>query len=102
MPISVIQKKKDPNLGIPCGCTLLSLPKFVRRNCKNMKARIPRICIYTKDVQCITGKSERYSRDLIHKIKKSLHKEAHQALTVAEFCAYMGIPYDSIQDLIIN
>ncbi|MCZ2084657.1 hypothetical protein QGN23_13680 [Chryseobacterium gotjawalense] len=67
-----------------------------------MKPRIPRLCIYTKDVQCITGKSERYSRDLIHTIKKSLNKEPHQVLTVAEFCTYMGIPHESIQHLIIN
>lgn len=67
-----------------------------------MKQRITRICIYPKDVQVITGKSERSSRELILKIKKTLKKENHQALTVQEFCTYMAIPYESIQDLIIN
>ena len=65
-----------------------------------MKPRLTRICIYPKDIQRITGKSERYSRDLILKIKASLHKLPHQILTVEEFCSYMGIPYESVQDLI--
>lgn len=67
-----------------------------------MKPRLTRICIYPKDVQLITGKSERYSRDLILKIKTSLNKPEHQFLTVQEFCTYMGIPYESIRELIIN
>lgn len=67
-----------------------------------MKSRLTRICIYPKDVQLITGKSERYSRDLILKIKTSLNKPEHQFLTVQEFCTYMGIPYESIHELIIN
>ncbi len=65
-----------------------------------MKPRLTRICIYPKDVQLITGKSERYSRDLILKIKTSLNKPEHQFLTVHEFCTYMGIPYESIRELI--
>ena len=67
-----------------------------------MKPRLIRICIYPKDVQLITGRSERSSRELILKIKKILQKEHHQPLTVQEFCTYMGIPYESIQYLIIN
>ena len=65
-----------------------------------MKPRITRLCIYPKDIQRITGKSERYSRDLILKIRKSLNKPEHQVITVQEFCTYMGIPYESIQELI--
>ncbi|MDP2452511.1 MULTISPECIES: hypothetical protein [unclassified Kaistella] len=67
-----------------------------------MKSRITRICIYPKDVQLITGKSERSSRDLILKIKLALNKPEHQFLTVQEFCTYMGIPYESIRELIIS
>ena len=62
-----------------------------------MKPRITRLCIYPKDIQRITGKSERYSRSLIHSIKKTLNKSPHQLLTVEEFCTYMGIPYESIR-----
>lgn len=65
-----------------------------------MKARITRICIYPKDIQLITGKSERYSRELIYKIKFALKKDEHQLLTVQEFCTYMGLPYESVQVMI--
>ena len=65
-----------------------------------MKPRITRLCIYPKDIQRITGKSERYSRGLILKIKTALHKPGHQVLTVQEFCTYMGLPYESVQELI--
>ena len=65
-----------------------------------MKARLTRICIYPKDIQLITGKSERYSRDLILNIKSSLNKPEHQFLTVQEFCTYMGIPYESVREAI--
>jgi hypothetical protein len=67
-----------------------------------MKPKITRLCIYPKDIQLITGKSERYSRELILKIKISLNKPEHQALTVQEFCTYMGLPFESIQEFIIN
>lgn len=59
-----------------------------------------RICIYPKDVMMITGKSERYSRKLIRKIKESLKKEEHQALTITEFCAYFGVPKEEAYNLI--
>lgn len=35
-----------------------------------------RICIYPKDVQIITGKSERWGRDIIKKIKVKFSKES--------------------------
>ena len=76
-------------------CETLHQPKT-----KTMKSRPTRICIYPKDIQRITGRSERYSRNLIHKIKASLHKEEHQALTVHEFCTYMGIPIEAAKELI--
>jgi len=50
-----------------------------------------RICIYPKDIQRITGKSERQCRNIINSIKKQLNKEKHQAVTLLEFCNYMGL-----------
>lgn len=67
-----------------------------------MKPRLNRICIYPKDIQRITGKSERYSRQLIQKIKKANHKEMHQMLTVSEFCAYMGLSAESVKEFITD
>ena len=37
--------------------------------------RLKRIIIYPKDIQRITGKSERYGRKLIQDMKEKLNKE---------------------------
>jgi hypothetical protein len=50
-----------------------------------------RKCIYTKDVQWITGKSESASRKLLQKIKRELKKHRHQFVTFQEFCDYTGL-----------
>jgi len=52
---------------------------------------VKRICIYPKDIQRITGKSERYGRLLLAKIKDRNKKEEHQFVTVDEFCRYTGL-----------
>ncbi|WP_339895392.1 hypothetical protein [uncultured Algibacter sp.] len=59
-----------------------------------------RICIYPKDVQVVTGKSERYGRTIINKIKDHLNKEAHQLVTIDEFCDFMGFEISKVQGLI--
>jgi ribosomal silencing factor RsfS len=50
-----------------------------------------RVCIYPKDIQIITGKSERQCRNIINAIKMKLNKQKHQAITIEEFCTYMGL-----------
>lgn len=59
-----------------------------------------RICIYPKDVQVVTGKSERYGRTIIKAIKEKLNKEAHQLVTIEEFCNFMGFEISKVQGLI--
>ena len=59
-----------------------------------------RICIYPKDVQVVTGKSERYGRTIIKAIKEGLNKEAHQLVTIDEFCDFMGFETSKVQGLI--
>ena len=55
-----------------------------------------RLCVFPKDVQCITGKSKRYGRQLLADIKVLLCKEPHQFVTVYEFANYCGL---NAQDL---
>ena len=55
-----------------------------------------RLCIYPKDIQVVTGKSERWGRDIIKKIKTRFLKEDHQLVTVEEFCLYMGLKEDNV------
>ena len=59
-----------------------------------------RICIYPKDIMRITGKSERYSRALLSKIKLSLDKSNDQLVSIKEFCNYTGLKTDEVFNLI--
>jgi hypothetical protein len=63
--------------------------------------KLKRLIIYPKDIMLITGKSERYSRYLHKRIKKQLGKEDHQVISVNEFCNYMGLDSNEIQEVII-
>lgn len=59
-----------------------------------------RVVIYPKDVMIITGKSERYSREILKKVKAHFRKEEYQYITVNEFCIYMGLDIDQIMKMI--
>ncbi|MCD6065849.1 MAG: hypothetical protein K0S33_675 [Bacteroidetes bacterium] len=61
-----------------------------------------RACVYSKDVQRITGKSERYSRDLLSKIRKALNKSTDQFITVEEFCKYTGLTLETVEKYLID
>ncbi|TYB74281.1 hypothetical protein [Bizionia myxarmorum] len=54
-------------------------------------SNIKRLVIYRKDIGRITGRSERYGRLLIKKIKVHFDKEEHQFITFKEFSEYSGI-----------
>ncbi|MCF6182674.1 MAG: hypothetical protein L3J60_11710 [Lutibacter sp.] len=62
--------------------------------------KIIRACIYPKDIQCITGRSERYGRKLLREIKVHFGKEQHQFVTIKEFSEYSGIEVDIINQYI--
>jgi hypothetical protein len=61
-----------------------------------------RIVIYPKDVQQITGKSERYGRMLLKQIKTKLKKEEHQFVTIDEFCQFTGLKSDQLDSFLIG
>jgi hypothetical protein len=59
-----------------------------------------RLVLHTKDVMIITGKSERYSRELIHKMKEHFLKEKHQYITINEFANYLGLDADEVEKVL--
>lgn len=65
-----------------------------------MKKPTKRICIYPKDVQIITGKSYRYSRELLNEIRVKLGKTKHQFITIQEFGLFCGIDPLTIQQFL--
>tara|TARA_Y100000310_G_C20086699_1_gene536367 strand:- start:80 stop:277 length:198 start_codon:yes stop_codon:yes gene_type:complete len=64
--------------------------------------KLIRSCIYAKDIQRITGRSERYGRKLLKKIKEKLDKEQHQFVTLDEFSEYSGIDIDTVKKYITD
>lgn len=61
-----------------------------------------RSCIYPKDVQRITGKSERYSRKLLKKLKAELKKADHQFISIDEFAQFSGLSSDLVRKYITD
>jgi hypothetical protein len=59
-----------------------------------------RACIYPKDIQSITGRSERYGRKILQDIREVLGKESHQFVTVNEFSEYSGIQLEIVEKYI--
>lgn len=59
-----------------------------------------RACIYPKDIQRITGRSERYGRKLLNDIRNYFGKEPHQFITIKEFSEYSGIEIGLINEYI--
>lgn len=55
-----------------------------------------RVIIYAKDIMILTGKSERYSREILKKIKTKLNKEEHHLVSVHEFCDYLGLNVEHV------
>lgn len=64
--------------------------------------KIKRSCIYPKDVQRITGKSERSGRRLLRQIREELGKQNHQFITAAEFASYTGIALDLVVEYLYD
>ena len=64
---------------------------------KEDKISAKRICIYAKDIQMLTGKSERYARKVIAQTRRHYAKTKFQLLTIKEFCDYMGLEEDEVR-----
>ncbi len=60
--------------------------------------RIVRACIYPKDIQRITGRSERYGRKLLNDIKAHFGKKSYQFITAEEFAEYSGIKEEIVKE----
>jgi len=70
-------------------------------NIDTMK-RLNRIVIYPQDVAIITGRSDRYGRMIIKRIKEHLGKEQYQFVTIKEFAEYMAIEVSLVETVILG
>ena len=61
-----------------------------------------RLVIHPKDIQIVTGRTERYGRKVISRIKKSLNKTTDQYLTIEEFCTSTGLSLEDVKRQLMN
>ncbi len=61
-----------------------------------------RLVIHPKDIQIVTGRTERYGRKIICKIKTILKKKPHQLVTIEEFCNYTGLSENHVKEVLFN
>lgn len=60
-------------------------------------SQIPkRVCIYPKDIQCITGKSYRQSTRILNQIRKSFRKPRKSLVSIEEFCSYTSLKIEHV------
>jgi hypothetical protein len=57
---------------------------------------LSRIILSTKDIQRITGRSERQSRAILAAVRKALGKKPRQHVSVQEYCRYTGLPEEDV------
>jgi hypothetical protein len=62
--------------------------------------QLKRICMNPKDVQLITGRTERQGRRILNDIKKRLGKTENQFVTIEEFCRVKGLPLAKVISLL--
>lgn len=61
-----------------------------------MNAPKPRLCIYTKDVMLITGKSQTTALRLLRSIRKAYRKSNDALVTYTEFCDFTNLDEDEV------
>jgi len=61
-----------------------------------------RIIIYPKDVQRITGRTERWGRNFLKKIKASRLKSDQQFVSIQEFAEFTGLSVDLIRQQLVD
>lgn len=59
-----------------------------------------RICIYAKDIQRITGKSEKTGYRILDNIRQRLGKKPHQFVTIKEFAEFAGFHPEEVKEFI--
>jgi hypothetical protein len=52
--------------------------------------------VYFKDVMCLTGKSARTARRILHGIRKKYGKGRYEMVSIEEFCREMKLTIDEV------
>lgn len=57
-----------------------------------METSLPRLSVFSSDLQRITGKSERSCQRLMQQIRDVFELKQHQLVTIYQVSDYLGIP----------
>lgn len=66
------------------------------------KIDVNRICIYSKDVERITGRKGRTARKLLNEIRKKLGKAKNDFVTISEFCDHTGLKEEEVKNFLYD
>ena len=61
-----------------------------------MQIYLPRLAVFTSDLQRITGQSERTCQRTLQRIRDTFGLDKHQHVTVYQASEYLGIPVADI------
>ncbi len=61
-----------------------------------MSIYLPRLAVFTSDLQRITGQSERTCQRILRRIRDTFGLDKHQHVTVYQASEYLGIPVSDI------
>ena len=64
--------------------------------------RVERICVYSKDIVCITGKSIRSCQRILQQIRNHYQKNKNQSVSIEEFCLYTGLDMEQVRRRLIG
>ncbi len=69
---------------------------------KTATMKSKRICVYTSDIEALTGKSPRVSRDLMSQVGTQYQKEKHQLVSYCELAAFLNLKPEVVFQVINN
>jgi hypothetical protein len=61
-----------------------------------------RIVIYARDIENVTGRSERTARLLLQRIRQAYGKKQGQFVSIAEFCSFTGLKEEEVRHFLIT
>ena len=55
-----------------------------------------RVAVYAKDIELLTGRTDRYARNVMKKIRQRHGKTKNQLVSVSELAAHLGLPLEDV------
>jgi len=62
----------------------------------------PRLVIYARDIENITGRKRRTAQIIMQKIRVFFNKGEKDFITVTEFCQFMNIEEELVRDFLVD